>query len=796
MPPCQPAAPSVDRIHDHTPATAWESAMVSGNGTLGAMVHGQPREETIIVNHERLFLPREAPGDPLAVAEHLPALRRILAEDGYAHGLVYLDTRACEKGLAPARGNPAFHPAFSLTIQTETEGAITDYRRETDFSTGEVTVRFRDERTAFTRQLFVSRDAHLIALQLSSADPGTLSCTLAIDHAGAEEHITRKPAAGTDWIGVRAAYRNSASGYDSVVRLAVTDGTARIADGHIRIRGAGTALLLLHVAPWGTAEEREWPGLPDGLFPESPVYEVLLDAHRAIHGDLYRRVAIDLGGTEEERSLVIDALLAQSEQAGALPAALLEKLYNAGRYMSLCCFGELPPNLQGIWTGTWDSPWGGGYVWDTNLQLAMASFMTCNMPELMDAHVNLLKLVLPGWRDNARRIGNCRGLFASGAFSAGIDPDPTERHTYGHWSWMFGAGYAGWQGRLLYDYWEVTGDQAFLQEFVLPYLVEVAAFYEDWLVRDGTGACRFSPACSPEVGFADNPTFEIAVARDVFRMIRQSVRHLSREALDALGIDDARLERWQALCDALPPYLVNDADTMAGPEDRRGYYIDRRNSPLAADGALKEFAFPNQREAYPHRHYSHLYPLFISDEFSPDGTPDLWRAATIAFEQKLAHWPTPDECGTATATHRRMHAALCAARLGRGETIWAVLTQLVTGKAIFPSLMMSHFDNHQVFNVDGNGALPEVVHRMLVRAVPGSVELLPALPAALPRGRIGGLRLAGRLELRNLAWDRDAATVTAVLVSDCDQTVAVSSGQATCNIAFTAGKEEELTFPC
>ena len=763
-----------DRVRSLRPAASWEWAMLSGNGTHGALVFGDPRAETIIVNHERLYLPREHPGDPLDVAPYLPTLRHIVREDGYAEGLVFLDTRACEKGLAPPRGNPAFHPAFSLRVATRLQGEVSHYRRETDFRTGEVTVGFQDCRRSFQRRLFVSRDLDSVVLDLACVGGAGFSCELTLHHGDHHGLVRPEIRARAQGLTTTVAYLHGTGGYDGAVRVAATDGRTEVRGDRIRIARARRALLLLRVRPWSARQGSDARALLRSLVASPPSYEGLLQRHRAFHTRLYDRVAIDLGGRRADREADIESLIGRCERDGSLALALLEKLYNAGRYMSLCCFGALPPNLQGVWSGTWDSPWGGGYVWDTNLQLAIASALSCNMQELWGAYVALIEGVVPFWKDNARRIGGCRGVFASGAYCPGIHADGAEKHTYGHWSWMFGAGYAGWQARLFYDGWLYTGDLEYLRKHVVPLLLEVAAFYEDWLFLDDTGRYRFSPACSPEVGFADNPTFEIAVARDVLSLLPESVAALRRAGVNEGLPTPAELRRWRAMRRKLPEYRINDAAHTAGPPDTRGYYIDRAPVPLEADGALKEFAIPNHREVYAHRHFSHLYPVFVSREFDPERTPGLWRAAEIALEKRLSHWVRgPRGNG---ATHGRMHAALCALEFGRGDVAWEVLTTLATRGVVFPSLMMSHFDDHRVFNVDGNGALPEVVNRMLVFARPGEIRLLPGLPAQLPRGSVQGLRLRGRIELKRLEWDLHAGVIEAVVVSDVAQRVTLSVG--------------------
>jgi hypothetical protein len=89
--------------------------------------------------------------------------------------------------------------------------------------------------------------------------------------------------------------------------------------------------------------------------------------------------------------------------------------------------------------------------------------------------------------------------------------------------------------------------------------------------------------------------------------------------------------------------------------------------------------------------------------------------------------------------------------------------------------MTQRYEDGQTFVSDGGGGIPEIVNTALVYSQPGRLDLLPALPAALPTGEIRGL--AGRslggakLTIARLAWT--AATVEVELVSTKDQTLAV-----------------------
>lgn len=52
------------------PAYKWEEAMLTGNGTLGALVMGYPLKERIIFSHEKLYSPENPPTKAPAFDRH------------------------------------------------------------------------------------------------------------------------------------------------------------------------------------------------------------------------------------------------------------------------------------------------------------------------------------------------------------------------------------------------------------------------------------------------------------------------------------------------------------------------------------------------------------------------------------------------------------------------------------------------------------------------------------------------------------------------------------------------------
>ncbi|MCP4645446.1 MAG: glycoside hydrolase family 95 protein, partial [bacterium] len=300
----------------------------------------------------------------------------------------------------------------------------------------------------------------------------------------------------------------------------------------------------------------------------------------------YDRVRLDLN-VGEARYLSVEALIREQKkgrEAGeALNLALLEKLFDMGRYVFLCSSGDWPPRLQGIWGGSWDPAWRGDYTLDANVNLAVSGGNLGAMHEAMGGYLRLVEGVVDDWRTNARNLYGCRGILA-GTRTDG-DHNLHTHHSVafpGHF-WVAGT---EWMVLPLHEYYEVTGDEAFLRDHVLPLLKEIALFYEDFLTEfDDDGNYVFVPSYSPEHApeNADNATvlnatMDIAAAKETLTNLI--------EACEILGVEQENLPKWRAMLTKMPAYLVND------------------------EGALKEWAHPDLDDDYDHRHLSHLYPLW------------------------------------------------------------------------------------------------------------------------------------------------------------------------------------------
>jgi len=775
--------PKFKGMYNKKPALKWDEAYPSGNGIQGILVMGEPYDETIIFNHERLFLPVpvNASANVPDMSDELPMLRDMIRQGRYKEATAGYISKIIEKGYpSELLWTDPFHPAFDLRIKTNKAGNMADYRRWLDYSTGEVLVTWCDDRGTAERRSFVSRKCNTAVVRLSTfsekdgespADgaaaaavsrtdyeislaernggehikPVEISvCKTAdlslnrLDQAGLQQSGTLLNSAAADdaWLLFKCLYEVGKGGYYGIVRLHLSGGSMSIQDNIIKIKDAGEVLMIARVVPF---EDSGAFSINTDIaeLAEIPAdYTKLLEEHAAIHGELFSRMRLDLHDDQDNGSILSNEEFMELADRGIIPPAFVERMHDFGRYLLISSSGQLPPNLQGVWNGVWNPPWSSDYTLDENLQMMMWPVLPGNMPELAQSYFNLIESYIEDWKTNARIFYGCRGVMSpSRSTTNGL-----HKHFCTDFPMMFWTAGAGWLAQMFYDYWQFTGDNNFLREHTVPLLREVALFYEDFLVTGIDGKYEFIPSYSPEntpsnsdSPTAINATMDIAVAKEVLTNLIS--------ACELLDIEKESIPKWKDMLEKMPDYLIN------------------------ADGALKEWAHPAFEDDYHHRHSSHLYPVFPGFEVTQEGTPELYSACLRAAELRLTD-------GIEAITGWGLaHLANSSARLKDGELSYKALCRIMD-KFLLQNLFTCHNEG-ELFQMDANLGFTAAIMEMLVFSVPGQIELLPALPSALSKGLAAGMLCRGGITLDELQWDMTGRYISAVFRSRTDQSVRV-----------------------
>ncbi|MBO4676001.1 MAG: glycoside hydrolase N-terminal domain-containing protein [Oscillospiraceae bacterium] len=712
------------------PAADPADALFSGNGSHRIDVTGDPLVDGLTANMEMLFEPkwRTTPRPP-DLRPYLADIRRALLAGRPEEADRLLDKAQREAGhdryidldkpIVYPIESLRTHEAFRLRFCRAGEG-IRDYLRWTDLRSGMITARWRTDLGVFTHEYLCVYDGDFIAARLTAPEgapelevkfrfPGGPGPFGRISLENSIRQVERSPECITAAWQYDPALCDS-RGFVLAFRFIPLGGEAALTRDGVRVTGGRGLILLAKVLRieegFTFAAARE---AARELMEKTVDFDAWVRGNLEYLGERMDRSRISLC-RREDRFLSGEELLRRCRNTGWAEPALLEKLYDLGRFYQIIDTGKLPP----LW---------GQHNINTNLQVCAGN--NTGLFGEMDVYFRYYESKFEDFRTNARLLFGARGLLAS----VHCDYDSgllyhTSR-TYPHYCW---TGCLGWICNEFWGYWLCTGDLDFLRDRVVPALKEIALFYEDYAAeRDENGKSIFFPSFSPEDP-TPNPDYATVTGRDKHPTRINSVMDIAicrevlmnlLEACRTLGIEEENLPRWEKQLEDLPDLLTDE------------------------EGALKEWAWPAMEENYNHRHVSHHYDVWPGRAVTPDTEPEIAEAIRISNRKRGQQ----DD-----SAHGIIHRAFTAIRLRDREETEQNLSQLLEHGFVRRTLSTAHFPYKGWFP-DLQGAMPALLLEMCVFSAPGTVEFFPLLPAELDRGSLEGVWLYTWTKLERLSWD-------------------------------------------